>query len=337
MMTLASDLITIEEWRGEQAFKPLAAEWDALAQRSSTNTPFQTLAYQRAWWRHLGRGALHVLAVRRDDALIGIAPLMIEDGRVQFNGSKEETDYLDLLAAPNDAPDVWQAVFDWLFRPEAPAWSVLDLYNVPADSSTRPLVAQHAAARGLPCNESLAEVCPLIALPASFDAYLEQVDGKQRREIQRKLRRALGAEARLEVISDPQMLPAAVDDFLALLQQSTPEKQAWLNPGRASVFHAVAEAALAAGTLELLFVTVEGTRAAALFNFAYNGRFYVYNSGLAPDSFHALSLGVVISAQAIERAIALGAHTFDFLRGNEEYKYRFGAQDSELFRLVVQR
>ena len=33
---------------GEAAFDALAAEWDALVARGITDTPFQTLAYQRA-------------------------------------------------------------------------------------------------------------------------------------------------------------------------------------------------------------------------------------------------------------------------------------------------
>jgi len=66
-------------------------------------------------------------------------------------------------------------------------------------------------------------------------------------------------------------------------------------------------------------------------------RIWVYNSGLDPAAFAALSPGVVLTAAAIERAIAAGRAEFDFLRGNEEYKYRFGAADTHIYRLRLER
>jgi CelD/BcsL family acetyltransferase involved in cellulose biosynthesis len=39
----------------------------------------------------------------------------------------------------------------------------------------------------------------------------------------------------------------------------------------------------------------------------------------------------------VQRAIALGRTRLDFLRGNEPYKYEWGAVDSPIERLLVQR
>jgi CelD/BcsL family acetyltransferase involved in cellulose biosynthesis len=46
---------------------------------------------------------------------------------------------------------------------------------------------------------------------------------------------------------------------------------------------------------------------------------------------------VVLTAKAIELAITNGRSEFDFLRGGETYKYRFGAQDTGVFRLQISR
>jgi CelD/BcsL family acetyltransferase involved in cellulose biosynthesis len=121
------------------------------------------------------------------------------------------------------------------------------------------------------------------------------------------------------------------------LQKSTFEKRDWLNAGRRAVFHDVARAAQAAGTLQLMFCGIDGRAAAALFNFDYRNRIWVYNSGLDPSAFAALSPGVVLTSAAIERAIALDRAEFDFLRGDEEYKYRFGAVDVPIYRLLIGR
>jgi CelD/BcsL family acetyltransferase involved in cellulose biosynthesis len=58
----------------------------------------------------------------------------------------------------------------------------------------------------------------------------------------------------------------------------------------------------------------------------FAGVFAYYQSGWLPE-YRWLNLGTVLVEEAIGIARELGAVTFDFLRGAEEYKYRFGATD----------
>jgi CelD/BcsL family acetyltransferase involved in cellulose biosynthesis len=332
--------MTAELIHGTEAFESLAAEWDTLAGQSMTDTPFQSLAYQRSWWRHLApQGAtLHTVAVRGDSGdLLGIACLFALDGTLHFNGCIEETDYLDLIAPAGHAAAVWSQVLDCLAAAPEPVWTALDLCNIPAASVSRTALREQALARGFAIDESVIEACPIITLPDTFDAYLASLDSKERRETTRKLRRAEAADVVIHQVGPDEDIDAAVDRFLTLLQKSTFEKRDWLNEGRRAHFHETARAAMSAGTLQLLFAEVDGRPAAGLFNFDHGDRIWVYNSGLDPESFSGLSLGVVLTAAAIERAIAAGRRDFDFLRGREEYKYRFGAVDTEVYRLHLAR
>ena len=332
--------MSTELFIGEGAFDVLATEWDALVAHGMTNPPFQSLAYQRAWWTHLHPDGATLLTVAvRDDAsrLAAIGCFFALDGALRFNGCVEETDYLDLIAPAEQAGSAWAEALSCLESVTSPEWTSLELCNVPAASPTRTILPALAAQRSYDLHEEQAEVCPTISLPDTFDAYLESLDSKQRREVSRKLRRAEASDMTTAVIGPDEDVDAAVDRFLDLLQKSTFEKRDWLNDGRRALFHEVARAAQAAGTLQLLFCGVEGRAAAALFNFDYRGRVWVYNSGLDPSAFAALSPGVVLTAAAIERAIALGRAEFDFLRGDEEYKYRFGAVDRPIYHLKLQR
>ena len=325
---------------GETAFTDLAGEWDQLAAKGFTATPFQTLAYQRAWWTHLGpEGAILLTVITRndDDELIGIGCFYSVDGLLHFNGCVEETDYLDLIASNDHAERVWQATWECLQRSDVPQWTTLELCNIPADSPTRSILPALAQKYSIPIQEEIMEVCPVISLPKSMDAYLESLDSKQRRELNRKLRRAEAAGIETIIVEEPHDIDVEVDNFLDLLQKSTYEKRDWLNAGRRALFHEVGRAALEAGTLQLMFTTLEGQRAAALFNFDYKDRIWVYNSGLDPAAFSALSPGVIITAEAIAQAISLGRREFDFMRGDEEYKYRFGATDTKIYRLRIER
>jgi CelD/BcsL family acetyltransferase involved in cellulose biosynthesis len=325
---------------GEDVFTELAGEWDALAQGAMTDTPFQTLTYQRAWWQHLHpeKGSLHTITVHENgSSLAAIASFYLLDGTLYFNGCTEETDYLDMIVAADKAEAAWSAVFNCICSDHFPRWLALDLCNVPEASLTRSILPQIAQERGFSFTESIHEVCPIIHLPATFEEYLDNIDSKQRREIRRKLRRAQGANVQFVQVGPDDDVNQAVEAFLDLLQKSTLEKRDWLDDGRRALFYDSAQAAHEAGTLQLLFAEVNGRKAASLFNFDYNGRIWVYNSGLDPASFSNLSLGVVITAKAIEYAIENGRSTFDFLRGDEVYKYRFGAEDTRVYRLQIER
>jgi CelD/BcsL family acetyltransferase involved in cellulose biosynthesis len=326
---------------GDEVFSELANDWDALVEKSMTDTPFQKLAYQKSWRKNLSPpGSTLYSVVVRDNVgtLTAIGCLLhTNDGKLRFNGCIEETDYLDLITTAEHAKESWEVIFPLLLSDMMPEWRHLDLCNIPSESPTRSILPEVANQYDLTVVESIIEVCPTIELPGTFDAYLDTLASKQRREVGRKLRRAQGAGAQLSIVNKTENLTAEVDDFLALLQKSTYEKRDWLNEGRRALFHETAQSAQEDGTLQLLFLEVDGQKAAALFNFDYGDRIWVYNSGLDPDLFSALSPGVVITAWAIELAINEGRDEFDFLRGNEEYKYRFGAEDREIYRLQIVR
>ena len=63
----------------------------------------------------------------------------------------------------------------------------------------------------------------------------------------------------------------------------------------------------------------------ALYGFIDTSSWYYYQSGWDP-AFEKSSLGSVLIGDAIDLAAASGATTFDFLRGDEPYKLRFGAE-----------
>ena len=324
---------------GPEIFDIVSEEtWNHLAQNGMTNTPFQTYAYQKGWWTHLGLGQLiSVVVYQEPSQIIGLGCFYLHNGRIYFNASKEETDYLDVLVYEENAELVWSEIFTNLCSDACPSWHSLDFYNLPAPSLSRSILPRLSKNRGFIFSEERAEVCPVIPLGDSFDQYLAGIDKKQRHEIRRKMRKAANAGVDIEIVASAEQLPEAVDTFLDLLQKSTDEKNQWLNEGRTAVFQAVAQAALQHGTLLLMFTVLEGERLSALFNFIYDGRIWVYNSGIDISKAGNLSLGVVLTAHAIQHGIENGCHTFDFLRGDETYKYRFGAQDTEIFRIQIDR
>ena len=68
-----------------------------------------------------------------------------------------------------------------------------------------------------------------------------------------------------------------------------------------------------------------------MLGFAYNGQFLLYNSGFDPTQFNHLGTGTLLTAHTIQVAIANQNLADDFLRGDEEYKFRFGATSKPVF------
>lgn len=97
-------------------------------------------------------------------------------------------------------------------------------------------------------------------------------------------------------------------------------------------FRAVAEAYEACGCLRLDLLEADGHVLAATYAFQLGGVYRLYNSAYDPSaSKH--SPGIVPLAELIERAIAEGCETFDFMRGSERYKYRLGCRERRLARI----
>jgi len=325
-----------------QGFDVLAGEWNALLHRSPSDTIFLTWEWQKTWWTWLGKGELRLITVRDEaDRLVGIAPLCLEvverRKTLSFVGCVEVSDYLDVIISPDQPEQVCRAFFDVLESPDL-EWELMDLCNIPSTSLTLQHFAGAAEARGHRVRVECADVCPVIALPDSWEAYLSSLDKKQRHEVRRKLRRAASeVDLRWYVVDDRHDLAAEMDDFITLHQKSAVEKDAFMDERMQGFFHAFARLLQKAGWLQLTFLEMNGQKAASLLNFDYGNTIMVYNSGYDPERFAHLSPGVVLTALSIQHAIELGRARFDFLRGDEEYKYRLGGRDTEVFRLIVER
>ncbi len=324
-----------------EAFDTLAGEWNATLRQSSSNTLFLTNEWQKTWWQYLGDGELRVLAFRQEGVLAGIAPLFFEENalggvEVALVGCKEVSDYLDFIFVTGCEEVCFRAVIDYLKGGQAPAWHTLGLCNIIESSPTLSLFKDMLAGEGWNPVATFEDVCPIVTLPATFDAYLAMLDGKERRELQRKLRRA-SEDVAITFANDKAALDKDMTDFLALMKASMVSKTTFMTPRMERFFYAAAHAMLDAGWLQLSFLEVEGQRAATYLNFVYDHAVLVYNSGLDPQRFAYLSPGQVLVARLIEKAIQDKCRTFDFLQGNEEYKYKLGGQDVKLFTLSARR
>jgi CelD/BcsL family acetyltransferase involved in cellulose biosynthesis len=331
--------------RNETGFAALREEWNALLARSGFDTVFLSWEWQSTWWSHLGSGELWLLAWRDDGGeLVGIAPMYLEsdaagERRLTLVGCVEVSDYLDLIVAADREREVYLAFLDWLDSDDAPAWDVVDLCNLPESSSTIRTLPELAEARGFSAVAFEEDVCPVIDLPDAWEDYLLLLSKKQRHEVRRKTRRAQEAgQVTWYIVDEAHDLTREMNDFVRLHRLSHPDKSEFMDSQMQSFFHAAARAMLDAGWLQLSFLEVNGEKLATMLCFDYANRILVYNSGYDPGRYTTISPGIVLLAYCIRHAIEdLGRAEFDFLQGDEVYKYRFGGHETKVYRTLITR
>ncbi len=335
-------------FRELQQLQNLADEWNALLQESASHVPFLRYEYLKTWWTFLGggewrNGDLYTIVSRdSDNRLVGIAPLFLTKNKqgksaLMFLGSHEISDYLDFIARPADLPAFIEAVFDHLSSQEAPQWQVLDFYNLLETSPSLPILEQVTLRKGWSFSREKQQHCPVIPLPGDWEAYLAGIDKKQRHEIRRKLRRAEESEVPVDwyIVQDGAVLESETDELFRLMAQDT-EKRSFLNEAMRAQLQAIIKTAFEHGWLQLAFLVVGGEKAAAYLNFDYDNCIWVYNSGLDLN-FGAYSPGWVLLGYLLQWANEHGRQSFDFMRGDEEYKYRFGGITRFVIRALIER
>ena len=199
-----------------------------------------------------------------------------------------------------------------------------ELHAVPAASPTATSLAQLAAACGLVASVTVEERCPVLALPSSWEAYLASLSGKHRHELMRKTRRLErdAPDARVSSARAPAEIQARLGAFLDLHRRSRTGKARFMDERMERFFRRVLIAFAEREACRLWFLDTPAGPIAAFVTIEWDGTVGLYNSGFDPERA-ALSPGVVLLAQVVRDAIARGRRTFDFLRGEERYKYEF--------------
>jgi CelD/BcsL family acetyltransferase involved in cellulose biosynthesis len=324
-------------------FEDLKPEWNDLLHRSASDHVFSTWEWQSTWWTTYQAGELWVVACRDDSGhLIGLAPWFIEHNDqgeyvVRSIGCVDVTDYVDVLVEPKHMQIVFTALAQHLLDRRS-AYDRVNLCNIPEASPTSEQFGTILQAHGFEVDVVLQEVCPVIELPGTFEDYLGTLDKKQRHEIRRKVRKA-ESEANISwyIVGPEHNLDEEIERFLGLMSASQYQKAAFLeNENNVRFFKAIVHKTFEQGWLQMSFLYVDESVAAAYINFDYQNHILVYNSGLNPNVHGHLSPGIVLLAYNIEHAIETGHTIFDFLRGNETYKYRMGAKDTRVFKLKAQ-
>jgi CelD/BcsL family acetyltransferase involved in cellulose biosynthesis len=297
----------------------VTAHWDVPAfdlQPTAPGTgPFTGRAFLETWWRHRAEPDDQLLLVTSGDALL---PLLRRHDLVAFLGEQDLTDYHSPRG--RDLTGAAQA----LVAAADPGWR-FDLNSLPDEAAT--MLAGSLDAAGVKATVTGHQTAAVLTLPPSHAAYLEGLGKKQRHEVRRKRRRFA------EELGEPRLVRGlgdeAVATFAAMHRTAPGEKGTFMTPRMEAFFVALGRHAGAV----VDFLHGDGdVPVAAGFGLEDGDGYYLYNSAFDPAA-GAASPGVVLVDLLVEQATTAGKSVFDFLKGDEDYKFRLGAVARPLYRV----
>lgn len=270
------------------------------------------------------------------------------DAKAIFFGASYHADYATILASTTDLPQVTAAVADSFKRTPDPLhgsqpWDVVDLRRLRIDDPA--LSALEAALNGADASWEVSreheDVCPVITSPTGeWDGYLATLDKKDRHEIRRKLRRAeVVGDLSIEISSPSDQ---QIEQFVDLHSRRFGEEGLFPTGSggeRSRRFvHRLAQLERESPDPQLHIGLVRcGTRLVwSMLAFDDGETCYLYNAGMDPEA-RDVSPGITGTAMYFMNRLAAGRRRFDFLRGDEPYKYEWGAHDEPIERLLVLR
>lgn len=340
--------ISVEKTTGENIFALLREEWKQLFAASECRSPFLSWEWLSTWFKWFGADRIpFILKVLRDNQLIGLLPLCLDEKRILgmklrrlcFIGENQGgADYLDLIAKPEDQPEILSAIFDFLRAEDC--FDLISLENLANDSEAYGFLQNFAGQENkrFRYSDSTAAICPQINLEGGWETILKQ--SKRAGNFKRRLKQLEKMpDFEFRSVVSPDETSPAFERFYRL------HERRWIKSGGSELsghprlvsFQRDLIATLAqTGLLRFDELWVEGDCRASVYGLDDGKTFFYYNSGYDLDWAN-YSVGLVLIGLSVKNAVGRGNTLYDFLRGEETYKFDWANRNSELKNVKLSR
>lgn len=313
----------------------LSDAWRSLREHARRTTPFQSPEWLIPWCSaFLDAGELRALALFSGNRLAALVPMVRRssaDGASLALAGEGISDYLDCVLAADADDDVFLCL-EHAIRDETSRIGELRAEGVPAWSA---LLEAFADLRT--CVRPSTR-CPVVSLTPARDHYFRDLPAWLRRNLRR-------SKKRLEQMGSIRWEIAQADNLDELLEALFElHAQRWATKGepgvladpRVQAFHRDSAPRLVqSGALRLHALRLDG-RVVGVLHVLIGARAYQYAGGYDP-ALADCSVGSFLIEHAMKDAIASGIAAYDFLRGEEPYKYDWHARDTFTYSMTLGR
>jgi CelD/BcsL family acetyltransferase involved in cellulose biosynthesis len=330
--------------------------WESVYAADPEAQYFLSWTWMRGHLEQRGQGSWFVLAVRTDSEpsrYLGFLPLSLrkeikDEAEIRYveTVGSPVADYTGALCLPEHQDAVLPSFGLCIRRLQARMrWSELRLTNLRASQERQRLLLgcftdgafSIMSRKSFQGDETDHDLCPSIDLPASWDEYLNsRLSANMRQKLRRLERQMQGSPEYVVRHATAETVEADLDAVLRHWgEQWAERKGSFVDPIKMQS-RAMLMRSFASGSLLLPVLLRDGVVVAGLAIFVDEvKRSYLFYLAGRDKTLSWPPPGLVLHAHSIRHAISRGFRTYDFMRGNEPYKYSFGAEEQAIRTLIV--
>ncbi|MCW3975396.1 MAG: GNAT family N-acetyltransferase [Candidatus Bathyarchaeota archaeon] len=264
--------------------------------------------------------------------VIGIAPLYLSDGKAFFLGSSNVFDYLDFIIAPGLENDFFNILLNELKSKNV---NRMELELVRENSSVLKNLINFARANEYQVTLNEKDVLLEMDLSGSWEKYLSSLTSRHRHELRRKFRRFQEAGlTNFQMIENPEKISGFLDLFFKFFRENRDDKEVFMTFRMERFFRSLVDVMVKAQLLRLGILELDERPVAFVICLDDKETLYLYNNSFDPK-YRNLNLGFVSKAFSVKHGINLGKKMFNFLKGDERYKYHLGGKKVLLYSFKI--
>ena len=333
----------------EKEFYDLKEDWNRLLQQSQSDTPFLTFEWAYAWWQSMkaANRSLFILVFFKESKMVGIAPLAILHSKkygflslkkVEFMGYEiANGEYLDFITAPGMESEVSEGVVNFLIK-NFKLWDVLELQPWFESAISlfyfKKLCDQH----GLKTFLFLRSICPIVSLPKNWEEFRQSLSKSLRKKSEYNFRRLYKEnQTTLSCWDSKQEIREKLPEFFEMHQKkwnAEGEPGTFADPRKCEFYKELSDQFFDNNWLHVCRLEINQQPVSYLYGIRYNNCFYDLQSAYDLN-WQARSVGTVLLYHSLQNCVTNGIDFYDFLRGEEKYKYQWGAQPRRNLRLLI--
>lgn len=316
-------------------------EWNLLLKESSPNSFFLTWEWLSSWVQcHLTKNRkLFVLLFRKNEELVGVAPLYIERSKIGplslrkvcFLGWPETgSDYLDVFTRRGAAKAVADAFYDFFTSgPGAGTCDLAELTEIPADSLFLVYFMNRISSEGRYAEFAPSSYCPIINLPTNAIDLYAQISSSWRKKVKQESR----IINREKEVTHEEFYGDNVAAILPVFFRLYEEKAGWSSQAVQPVIQRLLEKYVDISPVQVDLLSINKQPVAGLLHFRHGNKQYLYLMAVDKEYNPKVSLGNYLVGESIMNTIDNGYLVYDFLKGLEGYKFHWATGGNQTLRL----
>lgn len=320
------------------AFLALREEWNTLLTQSGIPSPFLTWEWMYSWWEAYAdqnkRNTLAIVTCREDDRLAGILPGYRTEHYVGLRKVKkfallgaefESSDYLEVISRNPEDPTITQALFSHLLK-SGQQVDILTLDNILTERAFLQIFLDFSRKNNFHATVRHHRNCPYIPVTGSYEDLMHNLSKNFRYNLRRgkkKLFDEFGVAFTL--VTEKNTVHTAIDDLFALHEKrfSDKDEDSIFRADLRKNFHQiVSQRFFAKNILRIFQLKRQGTPIAILYCFEFADEMFFVQTGMDPE-WGKWSVGQVLIGQVIEYTHQNHLKRFDFMRGEDDYKFKW--------------